>query len=253
MTDFLVIHDAGQGAWFWNKVWGSVTAPDDHPPRLFTPRYASQFYLVNLPGHGSDEEGDTAEVRLDECIQSIVRAVERRGLRDLVLVGHGVGGMLAAQAATQLPSPPRRLVLVAGVVPDKNRNALSQFPVPLRKRLTARFSPSRMLGKDVRLPPSVISRYLCNGMETREINQAIGFFGPLPTTVLETRVEVPVLDLPCPTTYVVLDQDRLLPPTVQIEMARRIPSVELSHLDSCHQASLQMPVEMGRLLTEVGR
>ena len=80
MTDFLIVHDVGQGAWFWNKVWGSVTAPEEHPPRLYTPRSSSQFYLLNLPGHGGDEEGDTGEVRLDECIQAITRAVERRGM-----------------------------------------------------------------------------------------------------------------------------------------------------------------------------
>ncbi len=253
MTDFLIVHDAGQGARFWNKVWGSVTAPEEHPPRLYTPRYASQFYLVNLPGHGSDEKGDTGEVRLDECTQAIVRAVERRGLKDLVLVGHGVGGMLAAQAAPQFPVPPRRLVMVSGVVPEKNRSALSQFPVPVRKRISSRFSPSRMLGKDIRLSPNAISRYMCNGMETNEINQAIGFFGPLPTTLLETPVELPLSELPCPVTYVVLDQNRFLSPNVQIAMARRIPAVSMVHLESCHQAPLHKPVEMGKLLTEIGR
>lgn len=253
MTDFLIVHDAGQGAWFWNKVWGSVTAPAEHPPRLYNPQYASQFYLANLPGHGSDEEGDTAEVRLEECIQSVIRAVERRGMTDLVLVGHGVGGMIAAQVATQLPQPPKRLALVAGIVPEKNRSALAQFPAPVRKHFSGKFKPGKLVGKDVRLSRSVITRYLCNGMEPREINQAVGFFGPLPTTLLETRVVLPLGEIPCPVTYVVLDQDRLLPPTVQISMARRIANVDISHLDSCHQASLQKPVEMGKLLMTIGQ
>ena len=133
MTDYLIVPDAGQGAWFWNKVWGGVTAPAEHPPSLYTPRYSSQFYILNLPGHGDDDEGDTADVRLDECVQAIARAVERRGMKDLVLVGHGVGGMIAAQAANLLPEPPKRLAMIAGVVPEKNRTPLSRLPGPVRK------------------------------------------------------------------------------------------------------------------------
>ena len=251
MTDFLIVHEVGQGAWFWNKVWGSVTAPEEHPPRLYTPRYSSQFYLLNLPGHGSDEEGDTAEVRVDECVQAITRAVERRGMRDLVLIGHGVGGMIAAQAAPLLSEPPKRLALVAGIVPERNRSPLSRFPGAVRKYFSSRKSLDKLFGRDVKLPRPFISRYLCNGMETKEITRAVGFFGPLPTALLESSVNLALADLPCPVSYVVLDQDRLLPPTLQIAMARMIPNVDIRHLDSCHQAPLHIPEKTGELFLEL--
>ncbi len=252
MTDFLIVHDVGQSAWFWNRVWGYATAPAEHPPRLAAPECSRQFYLANLPGHGSDEEGDTAEVRLDECTQAIVRAVERRGMRDLVLVGHGVGGMIALQAVSQLSIQPKRLVLVAGVVPEPSKSALSQIPISLKKNFSARFNPGKFWGKEVRFSRAFVTRYLCNGMDTRDITQALGFFGPLPTLALETKVEPSASDIPCPVSYVILDQDKLLPPTLQISMARQIPEIELIHLDSCHQASLQKPVEMGKLLVDIG-
>lgn len=248
MNDFLIVHDVGQRAWFWNKVWGSVTAPAEHPPRLYKPRYSSQFFILNLPGHGDDEEGDTADVRLDECVQAITRAVERRGMKDLVLVGHGVGGMIAAQAATQLPDPPRRLAMIAGVVPERNRTPLSRLPGPVRKCFSPGIGWASMLGKDVRLTPSVISRYLCNGMEPREIYRSLGYYGPLPTRLMRTEVDLPLDDLPCPVSYVILDQDRMLSPTVQVAMARMIPNVDIQHLDSCHQAPLQAPQKTGKLL-----
>ena len=248
MTDFLIVHDVGQGAWFWNRVWGSATAPEEHPPRLYTPRASSQFYLLNLPGHGGDEEGDTGEVRLDECVQAITRAVERRGMTDLVLVGHGVGGMIATQAAPLLPVPPRRLALVAGVIPDKNRSPLTRLPAVIRKRFSTRMNFGKLFGRDIRLPKSIITRYLCNGMDPSDITRALGFFGPLPSRMLETRVTLPLSELPCPVSYVVLDQDLLLPPSQQVAMARMIPNVDLRHFESCHQASLQAPTQLGELL-----
>ena len=250
MTDYLIVHEVGQSAWFWNKVWGSMTAPREHPPRLFTPNYSSQHYLLNLPGHGDDEEGDTAEVRLDECVQAISRAVERRGMKDVVMVGHGVGGMIAVQAAPHLPEPPKRLALIAGLIPDKNRNPLSRMPGPVRKKFSTRLNLGKVWGKDVRLPRSFVARYLCNGMEVAEVTRALGFFGPLPARLMETSVDLPLSELPCPVSYVILDRDRLLPPTQQVAMARMIPHVEMLHLDSCHQAPLHKPVEMGKLLLD---
>ncbi len=253
MTDFLIVHDVGQSAWFWNRVWGSMTAPSEHPPRLASPRYSSQFHLLNLPGHGSDEEGDTAEVRLDECIQAITRTVERRGMRDLVLVGHGVGGMIAALAAPLLPENPKRLVMLAGVVPEKNRSPLTRYPVMIRKHLSGGFNWARLLGKETRLPRSMVARYLCNTLSPSEITRALGFFGPLPTHLLKTPVELALTALPCPVSYVVLDQNRLFVPTLQIAMARMIPNVELLHLDTCHQACLHLPEETGDLLESLAR
>ena len=248
MTDFLIVHEAGQGAWFWNRVWGHMTAPAEHPPCLYTARNASQFYLLNLPGHGSDEEGDTGEVRLEECIQAITRAVDRRGLRDLVLVGHGVGGMLVLQAAPLLAVPPKRLALVAGLVPDQRRNALASYSPVVRKQLSSKLNFSKLWGRDIRLPRSVIARYVCNGMEPREVTRALGFYGPLPTRVMEARVEIDTGQLPCPVSYVVLDQDRMVTPDVQIRMARLIPDVDIMHLNSCHQATLQKPAELAGML-----
>ena len=94
MTDYLLVHGAGQGAWSWGQVWGYLTAPQEHPPRLYVPRRANRVYPLDLPGHGADADGDTAEVRLEECVHAIIRAVEREGLKDVVLVGHGFGGGL---------------------------------------------------------------------------------------------------------------------------------------------------------------
>ena len=94
VTDFLLVHGAGQGAWSWGQVWGYLTAPEEHPPRLNAPKRANKVYPMDLPGHGADADGDTGEVRLEECIHSITRAVEREGLKDLVLVGHGFAGGL---------------------------------------------------------------------------------------------------------------------------------------------------------------
>ena len=41
MTDYLLVHGAGQGAWSWGHVWGRLTAPEEHPPTLHKRRRAN--------------------------------------------------------------------------------------------------------------------------------------------------------------------------------------------------------------------
>jgi len=70
---------------------------------------------------------------------------------------------------------------------------------------------------------------------------------------METGVSLSLSEIPCPVSYVVLDRDRLLNPSIQIAMARLVPDVELLHLDSCHQASLHLPAELGQLILALPR
>lgn len=248
MTDFLIIPDAGQGAWFWSRVWGYMTAPAEHPPRLYRARNASQSFVLNLPGHGPDAVGDTGEMRPDECVQAIVQAAARRNMTAPTLVGHGWGGLLTLLAAPLLTPPPQRIALVAGMLPEDRRSPLSLYLPKIRRRLSRNLNLSKLLGRDPRLPPGLIARYLCNGMTPGDIAAALGFFGPLPTRALESKTAPLNLELPCPVTYIVLDQDLLLPRETQLRMARRIPGVNLRRLDSCHQAPLHRPRALADLL-----
>jgi pimeloyl-ACP methyl ester carboxylesterase len=203
---------------------------------------------MDLPGHGADSRGDTEAVLMSECVQAIVRAVERRGLQNVVLVGHGFAGALVLQAAGQLPTPPKRLVLLAGIVPEEGKSLLSVFPQQTRVCFQALSGLSSLFGQELRLPRQVISRYLCNGIDPMEVVQIIGLFGPLPTRVLKSRVSLDGLVVPCPVSYVVLTKDRILPPEIQRQMAGRIPNVELIELESCHEVNLYRPREVADIL-----
>ena len=248
MTDYLLVHAAGQGAWSWGRVWGYMTAPVEHPPRLYARRRANKVHPLDLPGHGADCRGDTAAVLMSECVQAIVRAVERQELQDVVLVGHGFAGSLVLQATGQLSVPPKRLVLIAGIVPDGEKSLLSAFPQRTRSCFQFLSILSNLFGQDLKLPRQVISQYLCNGINSMEIVQVIGMFGPLPTRVLKSRVTRDGLEVPCPVSYVVLTEDRILPPEVQRSMAERIPNVEVIELESCHEVGLYRPRELADIL-----
>jgi pimeloyl-ACP methyl ester carboxylesterase len=248
LTDYLLVHGAGQGAWTWGKVWGYLTAPVEHPPRLYGYHKVGKVFPMDLPGHGTDADGDTAAVQMEECIQAIIRAVERQELRDVVLVGHGFAGALVLQAARELSSPPKRVVLIAGLVPSEGKSMLSEFPMSSRNSFQALSLFSSLTGKALKLPKHVISRYLCNGVDTMEIVRTIGFFGPLPTRVFKAGLNLSDLNLSSPVTYMILTRDLVVPPEMQRRMAQRVPNVELLMFDSCHQVALYRPRDLADTL-----
>jgi len=248
MTDYLLVHGAGQGAWSWGPVWGYLTAPEEHPPTLYKRRGANRAHPLDLPGHGADAGGDTSAVRLEECVQAITRTAEREQLKDLVLVGHGFSGSLVVQAASEMTVPPKRVVLVAGIVPAPQRPLLSACPARTRTAFRLFSMLSSLSRQEFKLPSSAINGFLCNGMDSMEVVQLLGFFGPLPTRVLKSRLPMETSELPCPVTYVMLTQDKVFSPDAQARVAERFEGVETVEIESCHQVMAQHPQELAEVL-----
>lgn len=248
MTDFLLVHGVGQGAWSWGPVWGHLTAPEDHPPTLHKRRRANRVHPLDLPGHGADAGGDTSAVRLEECVQAITRAVEREQLKDVVLVGHGFAGSLVVQAASEMEVPPKRVVLVAGIVPAPQRPLLSACSAKTRTAFKVFSMLSSLSRQELKLPGPAINGYLCNGMPTMDVVQLVGYFGPLPTKVLKSRLPMETSELPCPVTYVMLTQDKIFPPDAQSRVAARFDGAETIEIESCHQVMAQHPKELAEVL-----
>lgn len=240
MTDYLLVHGAGQGSWAWSKVWGRMTAPEEHPPTLHKPRKANRVHPIDLPGHGPDAKGDTAAVRLVECIDAITHEVRQQGLRDLVLVGHGISAGIVLQAAAELPTPPKRLAIVGGVVPEGQRTFLSTCSPRVRGGFRLLSMLSSLTGKELRYPHPFVERYLCNSMDTMDIVRILGFFGPLPSRLLNSRLSLEQ-ELSAPLSCIVLAKDKIVPPQAQRRTAERLGCEDVVEIDACHMAAWEAP------------
>ena len=247
MTDYLLVHGAGQGAWTWGRVWGRMTAPEEHPPVLYKSRRANRVLPIDLPGHGADASGDTSVVRVEDCVQSIVGTVEREGLTDVVMVGHGFSAGLVLRAASELAAPPKRVVLVAGIVPPQQTPLISACARGVRFSYRLGCFFNAMSRRELKLARPAIDAYLCNDMDVMEVAQMLGFFCPLPIRLLNSRI---ALDdsLPSPLTYVVLTKDRLIGSDVQKRTAERLSSQDTVEIEACHQVMWEKPEELAEAL-----
>ena len=261
MADFLLVHDAGQGSWCWGRVWGHLTAPVEHPPRLYGRGSEVKVVALDLPGHGPHGVNDPRHVlatraeaggagtSLEKLASAVASQVKSQGLHDLIIAGHGMAAPVVLKAARMLDEPPRRIVLFAGVIPGEGKSCLEMLP---RLHRLGFKMMSRMNGafrREFRLPKAVITQVYCNGMEPFDVIQIAGRFSPLPLPLFNTRLQTDDLAPACPVTYVPLWRDRLIPSQLQRLMAGRLAGAELAReLDSCHEVMIERPKQVADIL-----
>src|SRR5260370_20915263 len=89
---FLVCHGAWGGGWSWKKMHPLMQAAGH---RLLTPTYT---------GLGEREHLATPSVDLETHIQDMLNVIRYEDLRDIVLLAHSYGGMVATRVADR-PRP----------------------------------------------------------------------------------------------------------------------------------------------------
>lgn len=250
MADFLLIPDAGHGSWWWGRVWGQLTAPQQYPPRLYSQPKAGEIVMPDLPGHNAQEMNGAGPYTADDFINAIVDPVNKLGLKDLIMVGPGLSAPYVLHAASLLETPPRRVILLAGVVPDQGKSTLDSLPQATRLmfKIMAR-KPTGAGKKEVKLAKPVIDHIYCNGMTPFDSVLASGWYRTIPLVMLSARQQLGNLQFNFPISYVPLWRDRLVPSGLQRRMAQKLPRVEMEReLDACHEVILERPEQVAEIL-----
>ncbi|HTN27273.1 MAG TPA: alpha/beta fold hydrolase, partial [Burkholderiales bacterium] len=91
MAIFLVAHGAWSAGWAWKKMRPRLR---ERGHELWTPTYTGLGERVHLASN---------DVRLDTHIEDVVKVLEYEDLRDVILVGHSYGGMVATGVADRIP------------------------------------------------------------------------------------------------------------------------------------------------------
>lgn len=112
MTEFVLIAGAWLGSWAWDAV----------VPHL---RAAGQgVHPLTLSGLAEKQRVPAGQ---QTHVQDIVDAVERLGLRDVVLVGHSYSGIPVGQAAERIGDRLTRVVFVDSDVPADGESFVSRW------------------------------------------------------------------------------------------------------------------------------
>jgi pimeloyl-ACP methyl ester carboxylesterase len=134
---FLVCHGAFSGGWAWKKMHPLMSAAGH---RLVTPTYT---------GQGEREHLAAPSIDLETHIQDILNVIKYEDLRDIVLIGHSYGGMVATGVADRARDRIAQLIYIDAFVP-KHGQSLLDLNGPARQRM----QDAVKAGDGWRLPPS---------------------------------------------------------------------------------------------------
>ncbi|RYF96983.1 MAG: alpha/beta fold hydrolase, partial [Caulobacteraceae bacterium] len=187
---------------------GGVTAED---PFLAALAAKHHVYAPLIPGYGDSEEAPTIRDMLDFTLHTW-DVIEALGLKDPILVGHSMGGMIAAEMAAVAPNDVSRLVLIcpAGLWDDDHPIAdifsLLPFEMPQILFHDAVAGAAMMTaGRNVE-DPNFLQTYLVNN--ARQLGMAGRILFPIPERGLVNRL----YRIKAKTVIVWGDSDRLVPP-----------------------------------------
>lgn len=250
MPDYLLIHDAGHGAWAWAYVKAALEDALRGQDSLYHELYRPGAILApDLPYHGARQgQGNPETLTFDGVVDELLATAERAQLRSPTVVAHGLTALIALEVARRMRSRPQRIILVAGAVPSFVGTPTEELPLLARVALIAHMLRPGAEPGTVRLHREVAWRLWCRGMDYPEAAvMVLGKLGPLPLKMLDSLPHPDALTPPCRVTYVALRKDGLLPYRTQLADAQRLKA-DVVTLDAGHEAPLSHPKEIAGVL-----
>ena len=105
MANYLLVHGAWGGAWYWRDTLATLI------------RAGHRAHAVTLTGLGERAHLLTPQIDLETHIADVLGALDTEELTDCILVVHSYAGMLGTAVADRRPGRLRHLVYVDAVLP----------------------------------------------------------------------------------------------------------------------------------------
>jgi pimeloyl-ACP methyl ester carboxylesterase len=134
---FLVCHGAWSAGWAWKKMHPLMQAAGH---RLVTPTYTGLGERAHLANPSID---------LETHIEDMLNVIKYEDLRDIVLIGHSYGGMVATGVADRAREKVKQLIYIDAFVPKDGQSLLD-----LNEVARLRVQELAKSGDGYRVPPN---------------------------------------------------------------------------------------------------
>jgi pimeloyl-ACP methyl ester carboxylesterase len=230
-ASFLVCHGAWSAGWAWKKMHPLINAAGH---RLVTPTYTGVGERVHLANPSID---------LETHIQDILNVIKYEDLRDIVLVGHSYGGMVATGVADRARDLISQLIYLDAFVPDQGQSLID-----LNEPARARMQELTKAGDGWRVPPNPTPQDTSAAdlawLTERRVDMPIKCF--------ETKLKLRGGELRLPRSYIYAT--RITPADTFAPFARRAksePGWRYYEIDASHSPNVTAPEALTALLQKI--
>ena len=235
--DYVLVHGMSHGAWCWELV----------SERLV--KNGHRVFARDLPGHGR-RASEWRHASVQSYAHSVADAMAREGVRDAVLVGHSMGGIVIPKVAELVPARVGHLVFLAAVVLPSGTSLDQQFPLAARAIFTG---GARAGGGAVQYPAAMAHARWMGDLPAGDVRltRALALLTPQPLRPWRERVDMSQFNaLAIPRTYIRCLRDAAIPPARAAEYAARLGVTPID-LDSDHGPMLSHVDELVQVLEKI--
>lgn len=227
MTLFALIHGGAHGSWCWE---------------LIVPELEARGHRVVAPDLPLEDETAGAEAWASTVIDAI-DDVAGPGDRDVVLVGHSMGGMCVPIVASRRPV--RRMVFLAAMVPAPGR-VYAEYLAENPDAITLDFNVEGTPGP-IGMSWEAARNGFYHDCDEQLARRAIERLRPTALTVFSERC--PLATWPdTASTYVLMRDDRAVGQAWSRRVALDRIDADLIEMDGGHSPFFSRPVELADLL-----
>jgi pimeloyl-ACP methyl ester carboxylesterase len=234
MANYLLIHGAMRGAWLWDKLMPLLMKGGGNP------------IAIDLPGHG-DRKADSSWVTMSNYISDVIDFIRKENLKDLVLVGHSMSGIVISKVAEEIPERIKHLVYLAAVVPKDNESLIDLLTKERQETLQKLHGKVKeVFGTLEQLGPMYFT-----DIEGEEKDFYMRQLTPQPLAPFFEKIhfnqfpKIPVLK-----TYILGLKDKSLPPDLTRKFAERL-EVTPVEIDAGHDMMVSRPDEVAKVLLHI--
>jgi pimeloyl-ACP methyl ester carboxylesterase len=234
---YVLVHGMSHGAWCWELVSERLARNGHH------------VLTLDLPGHGR-RAGEWRRASVQSYAHSVADAMAREGVRDAVLVGHSMAGIVIPKVAELVPARVGHIVFLAAVVLPTGSSLDHQLPLAAREIFAG---SARAGGGVVQYPAAMAQARWLGDLPPGDdrVTRALTLLTPQPLRPWRQRVDMRAFNaLALPRTYIRCLRDAAIPPARGAEYAARLGVTPID-LDSDHGPMLSHPDELTKILETV--
>jgi pimeloyl-ACP methyl ester carboxylesterase len=238
MTNYVLVHDA----------WHTGKALE---PTASSIREAG--YRVYTPTIAGNRPCDPKTIGLEDAIKSMVDYLADNNLKDVILVGHGYGGMIITGVADRVPERVRRLVYWNAFVPNDGESVNDMVPyiVLFGSTVAQRGDGSIML------PFLIWREEFMNDVDLETALKAYDGLNPHPEKTLVDKISIKSnpADMQLGKSYINCTDDTSLPDRLpwHPRMSRKLGPCRLVQTPGGHELCFSNPIRLAHAIMDAGR
>ena len=238
LPGLVLVHGGAHAADCWDL---TVDALHRRAPEL-------SVLAVDLPGRAG-KPGQLAAVSIGDCVDSVVADIEEAGLRDVVVCGHSLAGVIVPGVVAKLGSPRvREMILACAFVPPRGTAVLDTLGGPLgwyaRRAARGRRVP-------VEMPRLAARLAFCNGMTRRQRRFLLPRVRGESIRLVAEKVDRGPLPDDVIRTWILTLRDHSLSVRTQRNSITVIGGVQtLIPIDTCHDLMVSEPERLAEIFAD---